>query len=64
MENSEFCAIMGPSSSERSTLMNVIGCLDTPTEGQYRLDKRDVSTLHGCDEAAIRLERGAMRWDS
>lgn len=41
----EFVAIMGPSGSGKSTLMNLIGLLDTPTNGRYLLNGNDVSTL-------------------
>jgi putative ABC transport system ATP-binding protein len=46
----EFLSIMGPSGSGKSTLMNIIGCLDTATEGQYRFDGTDISDF---DEAAL-----------
>ena len=47
----EMVAIMGPSGSGKSTLMNVLGCLDRPTDGEYRLGGRSVSRL-GDDQLA------------
>jgi len=50
----EFVAIMGPSGSGKSTLMHIIGCLDSPTGGQYQLDGTLVSELEKNELAAIR----------
>jgi putative ABC transport system ATP-binding protein len=50
----EFVAVMGASGSGKSTMMNIIGCLDQPTKGKYVLDKMDVSRLSKDDRADIR----------
>ncbi len=50
----EFIAIMGSSGSGKSTFMNVLGCLDQPTKGQYRLNGIDVAALQADDLAEIR----------
>ena len=50
----EVVAIMGPSGSGKSTLMNIIGCLDQPTEGEYLLDGEQVSNLKD-DQRSHRL---------
>ncbi len=52
----EFVAIMGQSGSGKSTLMNIIGCLDRPSEGSYRIFGRDVSKLDADGLATLRRE--------
>ena len=53
----EFVAIMGSSGSGKSTLMNILGCLDRPTEGEYRLDERRTDRMSSADLALVRNER-------
>ena len=50
----EVIAIMGPSGSGKSTLMNIMGCLDVPTDGSYEIDGSDVSRLKDDQLADIR----------
>ncbi len=57
IERGEFVAVMGPSGSGKSTLMNILGCLDRPTEGRYILDSVDVSEMNRSQLAVIRNER-------
>jgi putative ABC transport system ATP-binding protein len=54
IEKNEYLAIMGPSGSGKSTLMNIIGCLDVPSEGSYILDSKDVSKMTDDELAEIR----------
>jgi len=54
MEAGEIMTIMGPSGSGKSTMMNIIGCLDQPSDGTYRLDGKDVSRLEDDQLAEIR----------
>ena len=53
----EFVAIMGASGSGKSTLMNLIGCLDQPSDGTYLFEGRDVSKLSEPDLAQVRSDR-------
>ena len=53
VERGEFVAIMGPSGSGKSPLMNLIGCLDTPSRGTYLLNGHDVSQME--DDALARI---------
>jgi putative ABC transport system ATP-binding protein len=54
VDRGEVIAIMGPSGSGKSTLMNILGCLDHPTEGEYYLDGEQVSNLRDDQLADIR----------
>jgi putative ABC transport system ATP-binding protein len=53
----EFVSIIGPSGSGKSTLMHILGCLDSPSEGQYWLDGSDVATMTGKALARIRNQK-------
>ncbi|NRF67009.1 ABC transporter ATP-binding protein [Aquincola sp. S2] len=53
----EYVAVMGPSGSGKSTLLNVVGLLDRPDAGRYRLEDRDVTTLTPEEQAHVRSRR-------
>ena len=54
IEEGDFVAIMGPSGSGKSTFMNILGCLDRPTKGEYKLDNQSVKSLNGNELAKLR----------
>jgi len=57
IEAGDYCAIMGPSGSGKSTVMNIIGCLDKPSQGRYYLDGQPISNLDANALAEIRNRR-------
>tara|TARA_Y100000590_G_scaffold290720_1_gene327251 strand:- start:2200 stop:2886 length:687 start_codon:yes stop_codon:yes gene_type:complete len=57
INNGEFVAVMGPSGSGKSTLMNLLGCLDKPSEGEYILDKNIINNMNSNKLAEIRNKK-------
>ena len=54
VEDGEFLSIAGPSGSGKTTILNIIGCLDKPTEGHLYLNETDVGTKRSAEQAMIR----------
>ncbi len=57
IDHGEYVAVMGPSGSGKSTLLNLLGLLDRPDAGNYRLENRDVTTLSPDEQAKVRSAR-------
>jgi putative ABC transport system ATP-binding protein len=57
IDRGEYVAVMGPSGSGKSTLMHILGCLDVPSAGSYRLAGQDVGTMDEDDLADVRNRR-------
>jgi putative ABC transport system ATP-binding protein len=54
IDEGDYVAIMGPSGSGKSTFMNILGCLDRPTKGEYKLGSQSVKSLNGNELAKLR----------
>ena len=54
IDEGDYVAIMGPSGSGKSTFMNILGCLDRPTKGEYKLDNQSVKSLDRNELAKLR----------
>ena len=54
IDEGDYVAIMGPLGSGKSTFMNILGCLDRPTKGEYKLDGQSVKSLNGNELARLR----------
>jgi len=57
VETGHYISIMGPSGSGKSTLLNILGLLDRPDKGSYRLEKADTTTLSDDAQAAVRRHK-------
>ncbi|MGY6529369.1 MAG: ABC transporter ATP-binding protein [Cyanobacterium sp.] len=57
IEPGEYCSIMGTSGSGKSTMMNILGCLDRPTKGEYYLNGDNVASMSSRQQAMIRNQR-------
>src|SRR5258706_1976319 len=54
IDTNEYVAIMGPSGSGKPTLMNIVGCLDTPSKGSYKLKEKEIGVMSDDELAQIR----------
>ena len=57
VDRGEYLSIMGPSGSGKSTLLNILGLLDRPDQGKYRLDEADTTTLNDEQQALVRRHK-------
>ncbi len=57
IQEGEFVSIMGPSGSGKSTMMNILGCLDKPTDGKYELDGAKIDELNALELSQIRNKK-------
>ncbi len=57
LHEGQFVSLMGPSGSGKSTMLNVLGCLDLPTEGTYRFDGQELTTLDKAGRAQVRRDQ-------
>jgi putative ABC transport system ATP-binding protein len=57
VEHGEYVALMGPSGSGKTTLMNMLGCLDRPTDGSYLLEGEEVAEMSGDQRASLRNKK-------
>ncbi len=64
IDSGEYVAVMGPSGSGKSTLLNLLGLLDRPNAGTYRLEGRDVTTLSPDEQATVRSTRSGFVFQS